>query len=200
MPGDVGAIVGILLAGGSSTRFGTDKLLYPLPDRTPIAVASARRLLQACPHSISVLRPEQTELRKLLIDESVEVIVDRAPERGMGSSLAYAIRSSPDAQAWLIALADMPFLKVSTLHSVVEALRNGAEIAAPVYRGRRGHPVGFSKRWFTELSSLQGDGGARRLVENHPLAITFIDVDDPGIHRDIDTPDDLRMNSRNQDV
>jgi molybdenum cofactor cytidylyltransferase len=140
-----------------------------------------------------VLRPEQSELQMRLVGESVQVLIDRAPDGGMGSSLAHAVRSSPEAIGWLVALADMPFVKSSTLCSVVEALRSGAEIAAPVYRGRRGHPVGFSKRWFAELSNLQGDVGARRLIENHPLSITFVEVDDPGIHRDVDTPDDVRF-------
>ncbi len=186
-------MVGILLAGGSSKRFGADKLLHRLPDGTPIAVASATRLLAVCPHSLSVLRSGQCELRRMLIDLGVDVRVDPESERGLGSRLAYAVRATPAAAGWLVALADMPFLKTSSVQAVATALGNGAEIAAPVQLGRRGHPVGFSRRWFAELSSLQGDIGARQILDQHARSITLIDVDDPGVLLDIDTPDDLQM-------
>ncbi len=186
-----GAIVGVLLAGGYSRRFGVDKLVQPLPDGTAIAVAAARTLLAACPRSISVLRPEQTVLHKLLIDVGVAVRVDAAPARGLGDSLACAVQQTPRAAGWLVALADMPFLDARTLRSVLEALENGAEIAAPRYRGRRGHPVGFSRRWFAELAGLQGDRGAGQFIEALQPSIVLIEVDDAGVHRDVDTPGDL---------
>ena len=191
MPEADGEIVGVLLAGGYSRRFGVDKLVQPLPDGTAIAVAAARTLLAVCPRSISVLRPEQTTLRNLLIDVGVAVRVDAAPARGLGDSLASAVRLTPRAAGWLVALADMPFLDVRTLRSVLEALENGAEIAAPRYRGRRGHPVGFSRRWFAALASLQGDRGARQFIDDLQPSIVLIEVDDAGVHRDIDTPGDL---------
>ena len=186
-----GETVGGLLAGGYSRRFGVDKLAQPLPDGTAIAVAAARTLLAACPRSISVLRPEQTVLRNLLIDVGVAVRVDAAPARGLGDSLACAVQQTPRAAGWLVALADMPFLDARTLRSVLEALENGAEIAAPRYRGRRGHPMGFSRRWFAELAGLQGDRGARQFIDDLQPSIVLIEVDDAGVHRDIDTPGDL---------
>ena len=188
---DTAGVVGILLAGGRSTRFGADKLLHRLADGTPIAVASARRLIAVCPHTLSVLRPEQAELRRLLTDMAVDVRLDPACERGLGKSLACAVRASPEADGWLVALADMPFLNSSTLHSLIKALSSGADIVAPVHHGRRGHPVGFSGRWFAALSSLQGDIGARQLLDEHARSITLIEVDDSGVHRDVDRPDDL---------
>lgn len=185
------AIVGILLAGGRSTRFGTDKLLHPLADGTPIALASGRRLVATCPHTVSVVPAGQATLRRLLSDIGVDVRVDPACELGIGSSLACAVRATPDAEGWLVALADMPFLQVSTLRSVLGALRDGAEIAAPVCRGRRGHPVGFSRRCFAALAGLQGDAGGRRLVDDPSRSLVLIAVDDAGIHRDVDHPGDL---------
>lgn len=191
MPRDTAGVVGILLAGGRSTRFGADKLMHCLGDGTPIAVASARRLIAVCPHTISVLRPEQADLRTLLTAMAVDVRLDPECERGLGNSLACAVRASPEADGWLVALADMPFLNSSTLHSLIKALSRGADIAAPVHRGRRGHPVGFSRRWFAALASLHGDIGARQLLDEHARSITLIEVDDSGVHRDVDRRDDL---------
>jgi molybdenum cofactor cytidylyltransferase len=71
-------------------------------------------------------------------------------------------------------------------------LSDGAAIAAPAYRGERGHPVGFARRFFEELSALRGDAGAREILRKHPDSIALYDVDDRGVLRDIDEPSDLR--------
>ncbi|HZX31996.1 MAG TPA: NTP transferase domain-containing protein, partial [Rhodocyclaceae bacterium] len=68
-----GDIVGVLLAAGKGRRFGSDKLLHPLSGGTPMAVAAARKLRQACGHAIAVLRPEQQPLGKLLAAEGYEI-------------------------------------------------------------------------------------------------------------------------------
>lgn len=196
MPAPPDEIVGILLAAGRSTRFGADKLIHPLGDGTPLAIASASILLPTCDRVVSMLRPEQIDLRRMLDDLGVDTRVDRACVEGMGSSLACAVRATPSASGWLIALADMPFVQHGTVRSIVTALRHGAELAAPIYRGRRGHPVGFSRRWYAELCDLHDDRGPRRILERHTERITRVAVDDPGIYRDIDTPGDLAFACR----
>ncbi|WP_300455002.1 nucleotidyltransferase family protein [Accumulibacter sp.] len=192
MLSDSGAVVGVLLAGGRSTRFGADKLLQPLADGTPMALVAARRLIAVCPHTVSVLRSEQSALHRLLRELAIDVRTDRACELGIGSSLACAVRASRDAAGWLVALADMPFVDEATVRAVAVALHEGAEIVAPVYGGRRGHPVGFSRRCFAALASLRGDTGARRLLDDEARSLMLIEVDDPGILCDIDRPSDLR--------
>lgn len=181
-------ITGILLAGGRSRRFGRDKLLHPLPDGTPIAVAAARNLRRAGLHCLSVLRPEQQALGKLLQDEGIAIHYDSTPEYGMGHSLASAVRASPASGGWLVALADMPFIAPNTISLLAYALRGGASLAAPFYNGQRGHPVGFARPWFEQLSALQGDRGARDLLANNSAAISQVPCDDAGILADIDTP------------
>ncbi len=64
-------------------------------------------------------------------------------------------------------------------------------IAAPAYRGERGHPVGFARRFLDELSALHGDQGAKELIAEHPDWVTLYEVDDPGVLRDVDRPSDL---------
>lgn len=184
-------MVGILLAGGASQRFGGDKLLQPLADGVPVAEASARSLLAVCPTSLVVLRPQQAILAGLLQRIGCQVRFDAKVADGMGSSLACGVRASPAAAGWLVALADMPFVQLSTLRLVVDALAGGAQIVAPVYRGRRGHPVGFAASWHGALAALSGDTGARRLITTHSAMVTYLDVDDPGVVRDIDRQTDL---------
>ena len=182
---------GILLAAGASSRFGSNKLLHPLSDGTPIAIASARNLLAALPGSLAVVRPGSEVLQALLREAGCEVIVCPRAEEGMGLSLAHAIAGSADAPGWVVALADMPFIRPDTITAVASRLEAGALIAAPALRGERGHPVGLSADLREELLVLQGDEGARSLLKRHAAFIQLVDVDDAGIHRDVDTPGDL---------
>lgn len=184
-------VVGLLLAAGQGRRFGGDKLLHPLPDGTPLAVAAARRLRQACPRSIAVLRPEQRELAGLLLAEGLETVFCQAAVDGMGHSLAAGVAASADAAGWIVALADMPFLQTDTLRRVADAVSGGAVLAAPFHDGRRGHPVGFAARWRAELLGLTGDEGARAILAAHKADLLTIETDDAGCLRDVDTRADL---------
>ncbi len=109
----------------------------------------------------------------------------------MGASLACGIRATSDAAGWVVALADMPWIRPETIVEVAAAIARGAVVAAPFYRGERGHPVGFGKACGPTLSALRGDAGARSVLAERAGAMVRIDVDDPGIARDIDTPSDL---------
>jgi len=187
----VGPIVGILLAAGRSERFGSDKLLHRLAAGTPLVLGAARALRATCDRTVAIVRPGCDELAGVLAAEGVEVVINAQPEQGMGHSLACGVRSSADAGAWLVALADMPFIAQSTFRCVVDALRAGSSIAAPWLKGRRGHPVGFSSCWFEQLAALSGDAGARSVLSAHPDQIHACAVDDINIFRDIDERADL---------
>ena len=184
-------VAGLLLAAGSSRRFGEDKLLYPLADGTPLAVAAARSLAAVLPGSIAVVGPGSTGLERLLRASGLAVVVNPRADEGMGTSLAQGVASATDAAGWVIALADMPWIATSTVAGVAGALHDGASVVAPVYRGKRGHPVGFSARHRAGLTGLAGDSGARCLLEHHAAELVFVEVDDPGILRDVDSPADL---------
>jgi molybdenum cofactor cytidylyltransferase len=189
-------IRGILLAAGYSKRFGANKLLQALPAGTPeagtpIGVAAARHLVEALPESIAVVRPRAQKLGQMLRDAGCTTVMCKNAGEGMGTSLAAGVRAAPDADGWVITLADMPFLRPETIRMIARSLAEGAAIAAPAYRGERGHPVGFARRFFEELSALHGDSGARALLDRHPNWVTVFDVDDPGALRDIDKPSDL---------
>jgi len=185
-------VVAILLAAGSATRFGSDKLLHPLPHDVPIAVQAARHLRAVFEENVFVVvRPEAKELSDLFRREGCKVVVCENAAEGMGASLACAVRAAADAEGFLVALGDMPFIRASTIVAVREALAAGAPLAAPFFRARRGHPVGIAARYRGELERLRGDEGARNLLANHAAELVKIPVGDPGVMRDIDTPADL---------
>jgi molybdenum cofactor cytidylyltransferase len=184
-------IVGILLAAGSGTRFGGDKLLHPLPDGVAIAAHAARNLIAVGLKVTAVVRAGDFPLADMLEQEGCHVTVCRNAAEGMGASLAHAIRTERGAEGWIVALADMPRIKAETIRRIADALAQGAAIAAPRYQGVRGHPVGFAARFGDELAALSGDSGARSLLERHRGEIVLIDCDDPGVLLDIDRRADL---------
>ena len=184
-------IVGLLLAAGSATRFGSDKLQHSLPHGVSLAVQSARHLRTGVPRIIAVVRPGSEQLSQSLKQEGCEVVVCENAAEGMGASLACAARSAGPADGYLVALGDMPFVRPSSIAAVRDALAGGAPLAAPFWRARRGHPVGIAGRFIEELLTLRGDEGAKALLAAHARSLVKIPVGDPGVIRDIDTPADL---------
>ena len=184
-------VVGILLAAGASRRFGSHKLLAALADGTPLVVASARRLVGVLAESIAVVRPGDMKLAALLKGQGLDIVECVQADQGMGHSLAAGIVAARNADAWLIMLADMPYIQETTIRRLVELLDSGVELIAPFYKGQRGHPVGFATKFGPELLALRGDAGAREILARHAASLTSLDVDDPGILADVDTPDDV---------
>lgn len=184
-------IVGILLAAGESRRFGSRKLLHPLPGGEAIGRRSAVNLASAVDRVVAVVAPQDDAIRALFEGAGVEVCVCPRAKEGMGASLACGVRAAADAQGWVIALADMPFVQPHTIAAVAAALRAGAALAAPVHAGQRGHPVGFAREYYDQLVALGGDVGARDILQRDAARLAAVPVDDPGVHRDIDTPRDL---------
>lgn len=185
-------IVGLLLAGGRARRFGADKLLQPLPGGEPMAVVAWRNLTAGgADRNLVLVPPHRPRLCATLaaIGAGVQVC-ERAP-LGMGETLACGVRATRDADAWVVALGDMPFIRPQTIAAVVDRLRGGAHLVVPRCAGRRGHPVGFATCFAPQLMALQGDVGARQLVREQARRIEWLDVDDRGILLDVDTPAEL---------
>ncbi len=184
-------IVGLLLAAGSATRFGSDKLAHRLPHGVPIAVQAARHLHSIIAVIYAVVKPGADDLALQLKKEGCQVVVCESAAEGMGASLACAARAAGRADGYLVALADMPFVRTSSIAAVRDALAAGASFAAPFWRARRGHPVGISGAFFDQLLACRGDVGAKGLLEENEKRLLKIPVGDPGVLRDIDTPGDL---------
>jgi len=185
-------VAAILLAAGSASRFGSDKLLHLLPHDVPIAVQAARHLRLVFEKNVfAVVRPEAKALADLLGKEGCEVVICESAADGMGASLACAVRAAGAPDAYLVALADMPFIRPSSIAAVRDELLKGSSLAAPYFRARRGHPVGISSRFRDRLAGLKGDEGAKTLLADHAAQLVKVPVGDPAVLRDIDTPGDL---------
>lgn len=115
--------------------------------------------------------------------------VEDAGHPGMGDSIAAAVRATRAAAGWLVLPGDLPLVQPATLRQVAQALAGGAEVVVPLYRGERGHPVGFSAACGEALAALSGAKGAAAVVKVHRA--TELAVDDDGVLVDIDTVEAL---------
>jgi molybdenum cofactor cytidylyltransferase len=140
---------------------------------------------------VAVVRPGEDPLTPLLGELGYRLVTNSEADLGLGSSLAAGVRAARGADGWVIALADMPWVAPASIAAVAKRLRHGASIVAPVYGGRRGHPVGLASHWFADLAGLAGDQGARQLINEHPEAFTAVEIDDAGVIQDVDVPADL---------
>ena len=184
-------IVAVLLAAGAGTRFGGGKLLHPLADGVAIAAHAARNLRAAGLEVMAVVRPGDFPLADMLEQEGCNVRHCADAVRGMGHSLAHGVAETREAGGWIVALADMPRVQPSTIAAIAGAIRSGAIVAAPEYRGERGHPVAFSHALRSELLGLSGDSGARGILERHRDKIHLVECDDSGVLLDVDARADL---------
>lgn len=204
---DRGDIAAVVLAAGASRRFGSDKLLHPLTLRgatLPLAAHSLLPWLETFADITVVVRPGAESfcnaietalgIRKGGAIKSAQIrwIECADAAQGMASSLVCGVRANRDAAGCLIGLADMPAVPMAAIAGVRNALLAGAALTAPCCNGRRGHPVGFASNCFDELLQLQGDNGARHLLERDASHVVEIRIDDAGIFSDIDVPGDLQ--------
>jgi molybdenum cofactor cytidylyltransferase len=205
----VPGVVGILLAAGQGERFGGDKLLTVIradgtartdaqadgrsrgSAREFVGVRACRQLLLALPRVVAVVRPDDAALAVALGAAGARIVRCANAELGMGASLACAVQATRDAAGWVVALGDMPWIETSTIARVAAAVADGAAVAAPFHRGRRGHPVGFGRVCLAALTALAGDDGAKSVVASHRDRLVRVDVDDAGTLADVDRPDDL---------
>ncbi|TPE62449.1 nucleotidyltransferase family protein [Sandaracinobacter neustonicus] len=181
----VGAIV---LAAGQSRRMGSAKLALnvegvPMLARTLAAVREAGLPL------LLVTGGHEATVRAVAGD--APFVRAEAYAQGLAESLKAGLRAAPgDWGAALVVLGDMPFVQAETLRALAQALASGAMAVVPVQGGRRGNPAGFARSVWPQLMVLEGGKGARGLLD--ALGVVEVAVADAGVHRDLDSPGDLR--------
>lgn len=183
----------ILLAAGESRRMGYPKPLLRLGSRTFIDILAAA-MLQSAARLIVVVGAHAGAVRDAVpVDPRIVVVENPGYLRGQLSSIKAALpHVSPEAGGALIHLADHPMVRAETFAAVIDGYRRLQKpIAIARYRGRRGHPVLFARELFGELAAAPEDQGARVVVAADPARVAYIDVDDPGVLTDLDTPEDL---------
>ncbi len=192
-PTEPARVAGVLLAAGTSDRFGEENKLLAQLEGEPLVRHAARTLVEApLEPVVVVLGHEHDRVRAPLTDLPVTFVTNAAYASGQASSVRTGIAAVADepVDAALVALGDMPFVQGRTLEALVDAYRAGrGDAIAAAFEGTRGNPVIFDRRHFETLTDLEGDVGGRHILLEDD-ASCLLTVDDPGVRRDIDTPDD----------
>ncbi len=184
-------VVAILLAAGSSRRFGGQKLLAPWRGR-PL-FEHALDALTSSPGIGTTIVVVQPRFPVSPERPRCRFIVNPDHEEGIGSSLRAGVRAAPeDADAYLVALADMPWITPELIASLIAChAAAGKPIVVPVYHGRRGHPVMMSRELREPLLAVAGDVGAREIIRAHPEWVEEFETGDEAVVFDVDVPGDL---------
>ena len=184
----------IVLAAGKGSRFlgAEHKLVQSLDGLTVLgttlrhAIASHLQVVVVTTESLADIARRSVAARDVIV--LPEVGTPGQGGLGIGTSISAGVGARPDASAWLILPGDMPQVQPITVQAVARQLGHHP-VAYAQYKGRRGHPVGFSAELYSELVALSGDEGARRLIARYPAF--GLEVDDPGVLVDVDTLADL---------
>lgn len=191
-----GVVVGVLLAAGTSTRFGDRNKLLVAVDGEPLVRHAARSLLASAADPVIVVTGYGAdEVRGVLEGLDVEFTHNPDFASGQASSVAVGVAAAlgHGADAAVFALGDMPGVEPSSITALIEAYRAGeGDAVAAAYRGERGNPVLFDSRFFDALADGEGDTGGRDLLLAHGV---LVETGDPGVVLDIDTPADLDRSS-----
>ncbi|MED5621352.1 nucleotidyltransferase family protein [Ideonella sp. BN130291] len=182
----------IVLAAGKGSRFRGDshKLEQDIGSGSVLASTLKNVLASRLPFLVVTTAPLEAATRRHVAARDVVVVPEAngSAMLGMGYSISAGVCARSDASGWLILPADMPLVQGATLVAVAQALDHHP-VAYAQHRGRRGHPVAFAAELYSELATLSGDEGARRLTARYPAY--GVEVDDPGVLVDVDTLEDL---------
>jgi molybdenum cofactor cytidylyltransferase len=198
------ALEAVVLAAGSGVRFGGGKLIAPW--RNGVLLDGALAAAFAAPaRTVTVVWgadpavPDAAKAFAARAGQTEQLSLVNAPDHaeGMAATLRAGIASlASDTAGAFVFLGDMPRLPAAVLSKLAAALAAGAPAAAPVFAGRRGHPVLFSAMLFPQLLALTGDEGARAVLQKLGASLATVEAPDEGVLFDIDLPTDMDESGR----
>jgi molybdenum cofactor cytidylyltransferase len=183
----------VILAAGAATRMGKAKMLLPYGEQTILEhiVEEVRALNPAI--ICLVTGKYTTEIEAVINDASIALVPFANWQAGMSASIQFGLSSllekQPNIDAVLFVVSDQPFLDRQLLFKMIDAFQqSGKGIVAAQYQQQFGTPVLFSKNYFPEIRLLEGDRGAKKLVEKQIEDVVLVDF--PLGALDIDTAED----------
>jgi molybdenum cofactor cytidylyltransferase len=182
-------ISAVLLGAGESKRMGVDKLSLPWGRKTMLQHCFETLLRTKVQELVVVLSVRNKGVKNLFQGRKVKIVINPFSKKGMSASIRRGLRKiHPRCRGILIALGDQPLLKASTVNALIRTFdQEKGGIVVPSFRGRRGHPVIFHRRFKDELLNLKGDVGGRSIIESHPEDVRVVPVKSIGVVRDVDT-------------
>jgi molybdenum cofactor cytidylyltransferase len=189
---------GIILAGGSSTRFGRPKQLLKLKGKYLVEYALNAALESELNHVVLVLGHAYQSILQALgartCHKRLRVVINHRYLEGQSRSVQAGLSEIQQAfPAVMFLLGDQPLLDAGTINHLLDRFRNSAkDICVPVYKGKRGNPTIFRRALYDQLMAIDGDIGARDIIRDNPTKVLYIDLDDPRCFLDIDSRKDFK--------
>lgn len=192
MPSDrSGAVAGILLAAGTSSRMGSNKLLFELGGESVLRGAARRALAAGLSPLLVVLGHEAERAGQELAGLPCRVVINPGYEQGINSSLKTGVSAVPaEAQAAVVMLADMPFVTPEMLAGLIARFRSSeAPLVISDYEGVNAPPMLYDRSLFGELLAMTGEGCGRQVVKQHRGEAEVLSWPASAL-TDLDVPDD----------
>ena len=190
-------IAAVVLAAGESSRMGRPKALLPIDGETFIEKIVGALRKTSVGNIIVVLGHNSEEMKRRIEHLPVEILINPDYKLGQLSSLHVALRrveKEPDCDGVLVHLVDHPYLDAKLVERLIERFSVSRKlIIVPRYNGKRGHPVIFARKLFTELLAAPMDQGAKAVVNARGDDTLQVDTENAGIIVDIDTPELYRQ-------
>jgi molybdenum cofactor cytidylyltransferase len=192
-------ICAIVLAAGSSSRMGTQKLLLPFGKATVITHIVEQILASKIENVNVVVGHQPDEIRKELSGKPIEIVLNREYQSGMLSSVRAGLRDIPKyCEAMFVILGDQPSITTELIDKMIQAFYSSEKkIIVPLHSGKRGHPILFSKIYSDEILTKYDDAGLRGILQAHSDDVYEMEVLSPGVLSDMDYPEDYKRELEN---
>ena len=188
-------VAAVILAAGQSQRMGgVNKLLAEWRGKILVQHIVDAALQSKAKNVLVVTGYQAAEVKQALQGHRLRFVDNEDFAQGLSTSLKAGLAAlDPDVSGAAILLADMPELKTETLDVLIETFqqKKGEAITVPVCGGRRGNPVIWPKTLIPEILKLNGDKGARNLMNNFPDRVEEVMIEDTGVLMDVDTSKDF---------
>jgi len=186
-------ISAILLAAGQSKRMNGENKLAKEIQGIPLIKLSVKNILSSSINELIIVLGHQKEIIEKLIDknEKIKFVFNKNFESGMASSIKTGLNNlSEKTEAFFICLGDMPMINQDVYNQLIRS-RNNKEIIVPIYKGQQGNPILFSKSMKSIIISIEGDIGAKKILEQNKDKILKVKIDDINITKDFNTKDNF---------
>ena len=191
-----GPIVSIILAAGEGRRMGVPKAMLRLDAQTSLLARVINQHREAgVDECLVVLGAAAEQVWPLLAGLPARGLINPQWAFGQTSSLQVGIRALPPDATFLIAPLDQPGARVSDLRALIAEFERAGQPASGIVRlrsdGRGGHPVLFGPAYQSEFLALGENEPGHLVYRRHQGQVAWVDVDNPHLHADLDTPDDF---------
>ena len=195
-------IAAVVLAAGASHRFGAENKLLAMIDGKPMLTHVLDRVAAlSLSRKIVVVSRDAGDVASLIDTRLFDIVENSNAADGMGSSVSAGINECGDVDGAMLTLGDMPFVQHATYLELLATFHEHSDktVVAPVYKGRRGHPVLFRRQHFAALKALDDDTGAKHIIAANASTFLAVPTEDAGILQDVDLPVDDVASFRRMD-